>query len=125
MIETTLPIRTTAEGNAREHWAQRAQRARCQKVAVQMGLMEHVRPRREALRASPLRILLVRIAPRLIDDDNVVSAMKAVRDGVVEALSRGKRGRGDGPRDGIAWSYAQEKSTRPHAYAIRIRIEVE
>lgn len=55
----------------------------------------------------PLRVRMVRVAPRPLDDDNLRAAFKAVRDGIAEAL-----GVDDGPREGrVAWEYGQELGT--------------
>jgi hypothetical protein len=61
-----------------------------------------------------IRIAFMRWGPRALDDDNLRASLKAIRDGVADAL-----GIDDGdPR--ITWEYAQE---RRKAYGVRIRIE--
>ncbi len=58
-------------------------------------------------------ITLVRIAPRAMDMDNVISGMKPVRDGVADAF---------GLRDDAScftWNYKQEKGE----YAVRIEVQ--
>ena len=50
-------------------------------------------------------VLMTRIAPRALDSDNLVSSMKAVRDGIADAL-------GHDDRDArIAWECAQRRPT--------------
>ncbi len=60
-------------------------------------------------------VALTRIAPRDLDTDNLASGLKAVRDGVADAL-----GVDDGSSR-IEWRYAQERG-RPGEYAVRVEI---
>lgn len=54
----------------------------------------------------PVRITLTRISPCELDDDNLGTAFKRIRDGICEALGF----RDDKNRDGyLQWHYAQEK----------------
>lgn len=66
------------------------------------------------LRRSPVRVRLTRLAPRLLDDDNLQAALKHVRDGVADALGL----HDDDPR--LHWSYAQQRERR---YAVLVDIE--
>lgn len=100
------PVRTQSEANAREHWSKRSKRA-----------AEHRQTAANAV--GPLwrwRITLTRIAPRKLDDDNLARALKAVRDGVADAL-----GLDDGD-ERLTWRYAQRKG-EPKQYAVEVRIE--
>ena len=56
----------------------------------------------------PIAVSMTRIAPRALDDDNLQTAFKSVRDGVADALGIDDRD----PR--VAWRYAQEKGKPPH-----------
>ena len=112
-MQAELPIRTWSEANARVHWARRARRAREQRRVARMSL-------RAALAAHgqpslPATITLTRLASRKLDSDNLASALKAVRDGVADAL-----GIDDGD-ERLAWHYAQDKAPRGH-YAVRVEI---
>ena len=60
-------------------------------------------------------VVLTRIAPRDLDTDNLASGLKAVRDGVADAL-----GMDDGSSR-IEWRYAQERR-KPGEYAVRVGI---
>jgi hypothetical protein len=54
----------------------------------------------------PVRITLTRISPCELDDDNLGTAFKRIRDGICEALGF----RDDKNREGyLQWHYAQEK----------------
>lgn len=106
----TLPIRTVSEANQREHWAKKAGRVKGQRMATGMRM-------RAVLAGSrfPLRVLLTRIAPRALDDDNLRGALKAVRDGVADAL-------GVDDRDpGVTWAYAQRRGGKG-VYAVEIAV---
>ena len=118
-IDVLLPVRTFSELNLRTHWRQRARRVAEQRedtlLLVRSGLRgssfrARVRPRDQAL-----TVRLTRIAPRGLDSDNLAGAMKAVRDGVADAL-----GMDDGdPR--FEWLYAQRRGW-PGEYAVLVEI---
>lgn len=61
-------------------------------------------------------ITLTRISARKLDDDNLRGALKAVRDGVADAL-----GFSDDSNGALTWSYAQQKG-RPGEQAVRIDV---
>lgn len=112
MIDETLPLVTVSVVNRREHWAKRAKRARQHRDIV--GLV--LRARVVTLRiAEGVDVELTRIAPRELDDDNLRSALKAVRDGVADALGIDDRDRR------VAWHYAQRRGS-PKEYAVRLRL---
>jgi hypothetical protein len=81
----------------REHWTQRSRRVSKERAAVAVHLL--------ALRnkpSLPVVVTLVHIAPRRMDSDNSVGALKGVRDEVALWL---------GVDDGselITWHYAQQ-----------------
>jgi hypothetical protein len=112
-MTVTLPIRLLSEANLRQHWAEKARRARAQRLATWGG----VRAAGPGRLRWPLDVTITRVAPRQLDDDNLRGACKAVRDGIADAL--GLPSDRD-PR--VVWLYAQEKSTRPGEYAVRISI---
>lgn len=99
MISYEIPVKTVSEANSREHWAVRAKRAKLQRgvarlatgsrVGVGVGIYE------------PTRITLTRIGKRRLDTDNLARALKAVRDGIADAL-----GVDDGD-DRLDWQYKQ------------------
>jgi hypothetical protein len=96
----TLPIHTVSESNMRDHWAVKARRVKEQRARTFTELTEHF----GNLPASPVaaEVRLLRVGARALDDDNLRSSLKAVRDGVAEYL-----GIDDGKRN-IKFSYAQE-----------------
>ncbi len=114
MITADLPLRIISEANARQHWRKAAARKKLHRQTARLILQQFARPMGDSDRFT---ITLTRIAPRKLDDDNLASGFKAVRDGVADWI-----GIDDGsPR--IAWAYAQESSKAGH-YAARVRVEV-
>lgn len=138
MIVVLVPIRLYSESNMSGHWSKRAKRTAAVRDAVGLCL-------RAALRGwSPLattnelpistklvvglRVTMVRLAPRLLDDDNLAAACKAVRDQV--ALEIGlpvtgwslnhKRLVADDRDPRVTWVCKQERAKE---YGVRIEIE--
>ena len=66
-------------------------------------------------KSGTVAITLTRIAPRVLDYDNLASGLKAVRDGVADAL------RVDDGSTRIRWRYTQERG-KPREYAVRVEI---
>lgn len=116
MITYEIPIRTISEANARGHWSKRARRARAQRrMAGMITSSEMVR----YLCDNPMdsmtvfRIKLTRIGKGKMDSDNLAGAMKAIRDGIAEAI-----GIDDGD-DRMRWEYGQEIGK---LYSVRVEI---
>jgi hypothetical protein len=113
MISVLIPIHTVSEANTRGHWASRARRARKQREAARVMVRAALAGRATL---DPQTVQLTRIAPRILDSDNLVSALKAVRDGVADAI-----GLDDGdPR--LVWAYDQRKG-KPGEYAVSVEIQ--
>ena len=106
---TIVPLRTVSESNQREHWSRRAERARGHRLTAALVV------RSQRLPALPVVVMLTRIAPRALDDDNLRGALKAVRDGVADALGVDDRD----PR--VTWAYGQAKGA-PRAYGVQIAV---
>lgn len=112
VTEVLLPVRTWSEANQRGHWGKRARRAKKQREAARLL----VRAARCALpNSGKVVVTLTRIAPRAMDTDNLAVGLKAVRDGVADALDV------DDGSSRIEWRYAQEQGN-PGDYAVRVRI---
>lgn len=104
-----IPIQTPSVANKREHHHARARRTKTHRIAVAMVL----RPPYPSL---PVVVTLTRVAPRLLDTDNLGMALKAVRDQVAICL-----GVTDGPRDErVRWAYDQRQAS---THAVEVRIE--
>lgn len=132
-IVLDVPIRTKSEANARGHWKGRNRRSARARDGLAM-----------AARASgamcddgcgelainlPVDVLLIRVAPRELDDDNLRPALKACRDEValllglpVKKLARGqKRAIAEDRDPRVSWNYGQERG-KPRQYAVRVVI---
>jgi hypothetical protein len=101
LVQCELPVRTVSESNRRDHWAAKARRTRDQRTTVHLRLVGQLRGALE--RHSGLTVELSRLTARALDDDNLRGALKAVRDGVADALGIDDRD----PR--VTWAYAQRK----------------
>jgi hypothetical protein len=120
MLEFNLPIKTISEANRRTDWGKsrfvHLHRHRNQRGVAELAMNTHLR---EVPAGRPLRITLVRIGPRRLDDDNLAGAMKHVRDGIADSLKID-----DGDETQAVWAVAQEKG-RAWEYSVRVRIEHE
>ncbi len=114
-VNTVIPMEVPSTANLREHWGQRAARARSQRRLVAARLATFARPPTLAV-----EVLLIRVAPRALDSDNLRSALKAVRDSVASWL-----GASDGPNSPIVWSYGSERHGALRAIGIVIRARPE
>ncbi len=123
-----LPIKTVSEANSSEHWTKKSQRHRRQQCFVKQLYMKEIQPIE-----LPCIVTMIRLGPRILDDDNLASAFKYIRDEISECLIPEKKGiyvRKDGKiikikgradsDERIKWQYSQEKSAK---YGIRIEIE--
>ena len=107
MIFFTLPLRTYSALNERIHWAKRARRVKAERTAMGLAFPAGLKP--------PLVVRLVRIAPRILDDDNLRGALKACRDSIAAKL-----GIDDGS-DAVHWHYGQERG-KPKEFAVRVEV---
>lgn len=106
MTTYVIPLRTVSAANAREHWAAKHRRVSRERAAAVI-----VRPH-----PLPCVVRLVRIAGprgRMLDDDNAVSALKPLRDGIADRLGV------DDADPRVRWEYSQE---RGEAWAVRVEI---
>jgi hypothetical protein len=101
-----LPLRIESCANKREHWSVRARRTKARRLAA---LAVPVHP-------LPCVVTLIRVAPRQLDDDNLASGFKALRDGIADRLGV----KDNDPR--VTWRYAQVRG-KAKEYAARVRIE--
>jgi hypothetical protein len=116
-----LPIATVSEANSREHWHVSAKRHTAQQWAIRLHFCEVGLP-------LPCIVKFSRISPRVLDDDNLTSAFKWIRDEMAKIIIQQHENdidkflRGFGRYDSdsrIKWEYAQEKGSPQ-----RIRIEI-
>lgn len=93
-------LKLVSLANQREHWRTRAKRAKGHRSVTL--LLTRAALRHEVIR-FPLSVVITRIAPRALDDDNLAGAAKSVRDGVADALGIDDRD----PR--VKWAVAQRR----------------
>lgn len=92
-------MKAPSVANQRLHWAARARQTKPQRTAAALL----VKSKLHELGGTRLVVLLTRIAPRELDDDNLRGALKGYRDGVASAL------RVDDASPLVRWDYAQRK----------------
>jgi crossover junction endodeoxyribonuclease RusA len=111
-LRAEVPVRTVSELNAREHWARRHKRRAQQRQTVGLvvvGMLAGSKP-------LPCVVVLTRLAPsKGLDGDNLVSSMKAIRDGVADALGV------DDADPRVTWQYDQRRSPKGR-WSVEIRI---
>ena len=119
ICDLTLPLKTVSEMNVRTHWAVRAKRMKehrfCAKSAVAGVAKTALPPFMEWPDMLPLVVVLTRYSAGRLDDDNLRSALKGVRDGVAEAI-------GINDADArVSYHYQQERCQR-NSYAVGIKL---
>lgn len=97
-----LPVETKSEMNERGHWRVRHTRMTHHRDTAKTFFNRWVSVYALA-HVSPLPVKLVRVSPSKLDDDNLRSALKGVRDGIADALHV------DDGSDHVAWDYGQER----------------
>ncbi len=113
LLEFEVPIQTVSEANRRDHWATRAKRARRQRMSAWQCTIYAAHRWGVVLdicRAVRATVTLTRFSSRRLDDDNMRAAMKAVRDGIADALHV------DDGSDDVIWRYAQGAGKRRGTY---------
>ncbi len=100
MTAVRVPQLVPSSLNSREHWRVKAARVKRERAMVRLVLSARTPP------PLPVTVTLVRCAPRLLDSDNAVGAMKAARDQVAEWLGVDDRD----PR--VTWRVRQQKAPK-------------
>ena len=103
----TLPIRLESIANKRWHWARKAKYVQSIRLAVKLKCPEF---------EPPCVVTMTRIAPRMLDSDNLVSCFKAARDSIAERL-------GVDDRDSrVLWKCEQRRG-KPKEYAVHVQLQ--
>jgi hypothetical protein len=97
-VEYEVPLRTASETNIREHWTARHKRRKAQRKLA-FVLTHRAMFKQEV--TYPLTVTMVRVGKRLMNDDNLQSSFKAIRDGIADALQI------DDADERILWEYCQ------------------
>jgi len=113
-----IPIKTISEANSSLHWSKKHKLHKMQKYYVKLFLNKGL--------SLPCTVVLTRQAPRRLDDDNLVTALKYVRDAVADKLIPGlPPGQADDDNR-IKWGYDQitsKKAENGHKYGVWIEIK--
>lgn len=105
-MKLQLPLKTISLTNSRLHWRALSLFHRKQKMVVRLALQpllikENITP--------PCQITLTRFSHKKLDDDNLPSAFKAIRDQIADLLFPGlPPGKAD-DSPLISWAYEQKK----------------
>jgi hypothetical protein len=99
-----------SEANSRDHWSKQATRKKRQRNALRAAWIDARFP----VGAKPMRVTFTRIGARTLDDDNLASAFKAMRDEVASLC-----GCDDG-KGGPEWRYAQEARREQPAVLLQV-----
>jgi hypothetical protein len=110
-LTVVLPLRAISVLNVREHWSRRARRASEQRAVTRMALASQ----RAWPLHLPVEVTITRIAPRALDGDNLQGSLKAIRDGIADALGLDDR------HAAIRWSYEQRRGAA-RQYAVELCI---
>lgn len=111
----SIPMKAESTSNKREHHMARATRSKRERNAAALLTKPQVRQ----LRGPKLVVLLTRVAPNELDDDNLRGSLKAFRDGVAVAL------RVDDSTPLVRWDYSQRKGSEPREYAVEVTLAWE
>ncbi len=109
-----VPVRTRNQLNNRRHWRVDSKERSEVRDAVTYALMGERWGRERPSVESPWSVRLVRLGPRELDDDGVVSALKSARDAFAKFV-----GVDDKHRSVVAYAYAQERSKE---FGVRIEV---
>ena len=97
MTVFNIPIRTISEANNRDHWSKKARRAKGQRLMARLLTLSNLSKKLERY-----VVTLTRIGKRKLDTDNLARSMKAIRDGIADAI-----GVDDGD-ERLRWEYEQK-----------------
>ena len=112
-----VPTRLVNALNRREHWATRAARARTQRRAVWAAIWKTT-GRDEVVSRAPKRITMHAHVWRLMDSDGLSAALKACRDGLMDARVIDD----DGPASGHVFDPPTQEVNR-RQLGVRITVE--
>jgi hypothetical protein len=115
-IHLYAPVKLDAHTNARGHWRTLKKRTDKEKQITAWLLRSRVLP------DLPVVVTFARISPRDLDDDNLPSAFKYVRDTIAAHY-----GTHDGTNAPITWRYSQRRARKDETarYGFIITIETQ
>lgn len=109
-MKVVIPMKAESTSNLREHPMARHRRVKPQRDAATLLVKSKVRE----LGSTRLVVLMTRVSPRELDDDNLRGALKSFRDGVARALKV------DDKTPLVRWDYAQRQGSEPHQHEVEI-----
>lgn len=113
IFDTQFLLETKSEANISEHWSKKSNRHKKQAKMVWFEMLSC------PFIIPPCKVSITRISPRTLDDDNLRTALKWIRDAIAEKIHPNLApGRADDDKL-IEWDYLQWKG-KPKA----IRIEI-
>jgi hypothetical protein len=113
-VEFTVRGQFVNMTNAHEVPMQRHRRVQRERASTSACLLRQCGPNWRQGLGPPYTVTFTRVGKKVMDDDGVVAACKAIRDQVAFELSLG-----DSPSDPITWKYRQERGE----YCVRVRVE--
>jgi hypothetical protein len=100
-VAAVIVVYTRTKGpNSREHWRVKAKRVASERNSTSYALMGEQKP------PIPCSVRLTRVGPGMLDDDNLVGAMKGVRDEIAKWL-----GIDDRHSETVRYVYAQKRDS--------------
>jgi hypothetical protein len=100
-VAAVIVVYTRTKGpNSREHWRVKAKRVASERNSTSYALMGEQKP------PIPCSVRLTRVGPGMLDDDNLVGAMKGVRDEIAKWL-----GIDDRHSETVRYVYAQRRAS--------------
>lgn len=109
-VSVFLPVETVSEMNRRDHFIVRHRRLKSHRDAAWLLCLPH---------PVPCVVTLTRVGGRSLDDDNLRSALKGVRDGVADRLGV------DDADPRVEWRYAQARKSRKRGAQRGVRVEIK
>ena len=118
-LDLTIPGFHLKSPNSPEHWTARHARVKREKKSLAHAMMESGNLNK--LFHLPCTVIITRISPRRMDEDNYIASAKAIKDFIAGIIIPGLApGRADGS-EFIVWKYQQERRSKGE-YAINIKI---
>ncbi len=115
IFAVTISIKLESVANLSEHWTKKSKRQRNQKKIIAMHLLK-------CPIKLPCKVKLTRVSPLELDEDNLISAFKHVKDCIADFLIPGKApGRADSSKE-IKWEFDQKKGFKSE-FALNILME--
>ena len=102
IAEYEIPVRCLSRANQRGHWAKHDKSRKQQRGLAEIQTRNALR---DVEAEFPICFRLIRYGPQDLDSDNLSASMKAVRDGICDAIGI------DDKSDKLRWRHHQEKGS--------------